>query len=279
MGSDPLRPPEQIPLRPHRKRQHRPQFIALNTETILKKLSTPLSILTGPLSRILFSLIFATCRFERFGTDTGAAHRRGQRTGNVLYVTWHQRLIPYIWYYRFKEVVVMASMSRDGELAARYVSAFGWIPVRGSSKKRGREALLEMVPFVKKGHPAALACDAPTGPAYISKIGITALAQKTGRPIQAGMWCCDRFWTLKSWDRTLIPKPFSRIVLMFSEPIHVAEDATRDEVEAARQLLDERLNTMMYQADRFFQSGVSDPREIPVPCPVPRPNPKETHRA
>ncbi len=241
----------------------------------MKQLSTSLSLLVGIISRIAFSLIFATCRFEIFGKDTGADHKRGRTDGNVLYVTWHQRLIPYIWYYRFKEVVVMASMSRDGELASRYVTAFGWISVRGSSKKRGREALLEMVPYVRKGHPAALACDAPTGPAYISKIGIVALAQKSGRPIQAGMWSCDNYWTLRSWDRTIIPKPFSRIALMYAEPIHVPEDASRETCEEARQLLDERLNTMMYQADRFFESDVKDPRHIPVPSPVPRPDPKK----
>lgn len=241
----------------------------------MKQLSTSLSLLVGIISRIAFSLIFATCRFEVFGKDSGADHKRGRTDGNVLYVTWHQRLIPYIWYYRFKEVVVMASMSRDGELASRYVSAFGWISVRGSSKKRGREALLEMVPYVQKGHPAALASDAPTGPAYISKIGIVALAQKSGRPIQAGMWSCDNHWTLRSWDRTIIPKPFSRIVLMYAEPIHVPEDASRHACEEARQRLDERLNTMMYQADRFFESSVTDPRDIPVPSPVPQPDPKK----
>lgn len=241
----------------------------------MKKLSPPLSYAIGLLSRVLFSLLFATCRLEIFGKDAGAAHKRGRTHGNVLYVTWHQRLIPYIWYYRFKEVVVMASMSRDGELASRYVEAFGWISVRGSSKKRGREALLEMVPYVQKGHPAALACDAPTGPAYISKMGIVALAQKSGRPIQAGMWSCDNHWTLRSWDRTIIPKPFSRIMLMYAEPIHVEEGASREACEEARQLLDDRLNAMMYQADRYFESGISDPRDIPVPTPVPRPDPKE----
>lgn len=234
----------------------------------------PLSFLVGILSRVVFTLLFATCRLEIFGTDTGAAHKRGQTDGNVLYVTWHQRLIPYIWYYRFKEVVVMASMSRDGELASRYVTAFGWISVRGSSKKRGREALLEMVPYVKRGHPAALACDAPTGPAYLSKIGIVALAKKSGRPIQAGMWSCDNHWTIKSWDRTMIPKPFSRIMLMYGDPIWVSEDASRQACEATRQHLDDQLNTMMYQADRYFESGCADPRDIPVPTPIPRPDPR-----
>ncbi|WP_300675187.1 hypothetical protein [Desulfoluna sp.] len=103
------------------------------------------------------------------------------------------------------------------------------------------------------------------GPAYLSKIGIVSLAQKSGRPIQAGMWSCDRYWTLKSWDRTRLPKPFSRIVLMYADPIPVAADASRDQCEAIRQRLDERLNTMMSQADRYFESGLSDPREISVP--------------
>ena len=233
-----------------------------------------LTTLVGPLTRVLCSLLFATCRFEVFGEDAGANHAPGR--SNVLYVTWHQRLIPYIWYYRFQKVVVMSSMSRDGEVATRYVRAFGWIPVRGSSKKRGREALDEMIPFITKGHHAALACDAPTGPAYKSKMGIISLGQKTGKPIQAGMWSCDRYWSLKSWDRTLIPKPFSRIVLIFGEPIKLPYGASRQECEAARSKLDNHLNALMYQADRYFCSPVKDPRDIDVPVPTPVPLPKES---
>ena len=235
----------------------------------MKQLKVPFSFLAAPLSRIVFSLVFLTCRFEIFGEDTGSSHKQRQTEGNVLYATWHQRLIPYIWYYRFREMVVMASMSRDGALASRYVTAFGWISVRGSSRRRGREALKEMLPYVERGHSAALACDAPTGPACISKMGIVSLAQKSGRPIQAGIWGCDNYWTLRSWDRTLIPKPFSRIVLLFAEPIPVAKNASRDACEMARKLLDERLNTMMYQVDRCVASGSTDPRKIHAPRLVP----------
>ena len=92
------------------------------------------------------------------------------------------------------------------------------------------------------------------------------------------MWSCDRYWTLRSWDRTIIPKPFSRIVLMYADPIHVAEEASRKTCEEARQCLDEQLCTMMYQADRYFESEQSDPRNIPVPSPVLRPDPRQVAR-
>ena len=228
----------------------------------------PISILAASISRILSSLIFATCRFEIFGDETTGSFRPSHPRDKVLYATWHQRLIPYIWYYRFKKVVVMASMSRDGELASRYVRAFGWIPVRGSSRRRGREALNEMVPYVEKGHSAALACDAPTGPAYVSKMGIVSLAQKTGRPIQAGVWGCDRYWTLRSWDRTRVPKPFSRILLMFADPIYVAKNASHDTCEGVRKLLEERLNTMMNAVDHCIALGCRDPEKIDGPIPL-----------
>ena len=240
----------------------------------MKKYSYLLTGLIGPVSRLIFSLIFATCCLEVFGRDPNDKKTPSKK--NVLYVTWHQRLIPYAWYYRFKKMVVMASMSRDGEIATQFAQAFGWIPVRGSSKKRGRKALDEMVPFVQKGYNAALASDGPTGPAYRSKMGIVSLAQKTGHPIQASMWSCDKYWVLRSWDRTLIPKPFSRIVLIFSEPIHLEKGAAPEACEEARKTLDKQLNTMMYQADRFFISKVHDPRDIPVPNPVPVPKPKES---
>ena len=88
----------------------------------------------------------------------------------------------------------------------------------------------------------------------------------TGLPIIPVMWSADKFWQLRSWDRTIIPKPFSKIVYLYAkEFILVPEDASREECENCRQLLDDTLNRMMYQTDHYFKlSQITDPRQIEV---------------
>ena len=177
----------------------------------------------------------------------------------------------FVYFYRFLNFIVMASASDDGELAAQATKRFGWIPVRGSSTRRGLRALREMEVYFRQGYRGGLVVDAPQGPRCVSKIGIIVLAQRTGLPIIPVMWSADRCWRVGSWDRTIIPKPFSRIVFLYgNEFIRVPKDATREECEKLRQHLDHVLNTMMFQTDHFFQwSGVSDPRQIPVSDPRP----------
>jgi hypothetical protein len=113
--------------------------------------------------------------------------------------------------------------------------------------------------------------DAPRGPAHVSKIGIITAARMTGLPILALIWSADRSWRLNSWDRTIIPKPFSRIVLAYAEDfIWIPRRASREEMETMRQLLDDTLNRLMYQTDHFFTTaGVADPRLIAVPETTP----------
>ncbi len=165
----------------------------------------------------------------------------------------------------------MASASKDGELAAQASKRFGWIPVRGSSTRRGSEALMEMRTLLEKGHGGGLLVDAPTGPPYISKMGIIILAKRTGLPIVPVMWNADRSWRISSWDRSIVPKPFSNIVFLYGNSlIHIPRDASREECEAFRKDLDESLRQLMFQTDHFFHSdGINDPRKIEIPKPAP----------
>ena len=98
-------------------------------------------------------------------------------------------------------------------------------------------------------------------------MGIIMLSKHTGMPIMPVIWNAERCWRVNSWDRTIIPKPFSQIVGLFPpELIRVPPDADRDQCEKYRQKLDMMLNRMMYQVDHFFTSpGVEDPRQIEVP--------------
>ena len=128
--------------------------------------------------------------------------------------------------------------------------------------------------LVQHGHKGGLVADAPRGPRFVSKLGIVYLAKRTGLPVIPVIWSANRYWKLNSWDRTIIPKPFARIVALFADDcIRVPADASREECESYRRQLDTALNHIMYQADHFFKdAGVTDPRQIEVPDPVPLPD-------
>jgi len=216
---------------------------------------------------LVTSVWLLTCRELVFGQEIQADYQQRNPGKNLLYATWHRGLVYCLYYYRFRDMVVMASASSDGELAARAASRFGWIPVRGSSSRHGPQAFRQMEALVKKGYSAGIVTDAPRGPAHVSKLGIILLAKRTGLPILPVIWSAERCWRINSWDRTIIPKPFSRVVGLFApELIQVPRDADKKECERYRQKLDNTLNRMMYQVDHFFTPAAGDdPRKITVP--------------
>ncbi len=225
----------------------------------------------GWVGKIVATLLFMTCRVQEFGKEIETDYFRRNKGKGLLITSWHRGLMHFIYYYRNQGVVVMASASRDGELANQVCKRFGCITVRGSNTKRGSKALKELQALVERGHMGGVVCDAPTGPPYISKIGMIILAKRTGLPILPVMWYAERCWRIKSWDRSIIPRPFSKIVYLFDkEFIYVPADASQEECETYRKLLDERLRCLMYQTDHFFRiPDVKDPREIAVPNPPP----------
>jgi len=225
----------------------------------------------GWLSRAVATILLSTCRVTVYGQEIEKQLLRENHGKGFLGASWHRGLMFFVFFYRFRGFIVMASASDDGELAAQATRRFGWITVRGSSTRRGLRAFREMEAYLNNGHLGGLAVDAPQGPRCVSKIGIIILAKRTGLPIMPAMWSADRCWRVGSWDRTIIPKPFSRIVFVYGKDIiRVPRNASREECEALRKRLDHVLNTMMYQTDHFFRTkGVSDPREIKVADPQP----------
>ena len=222
---------------------------------------------------MLASLWLGTCRVYEFGREIEDRYFEHNPDKSVLYASWHRGLFFVLYWYRNQNVVSIASASDDGELAAQAARRFGWITARGSSSRGGRQAYQEMEKLVRQGYKGGLVADAPRGPRFVSKLGIVYLAKRTGLPIIPVIWSADRFWKLQSWDRTIIPKPFARIVALFADDyISVPADASREACERYRRQLDDALNRIMYQADHFFITpGSTDPRQIQVPEPVPLP--------
>ena len=142
---------------------------------------------------------------------------------NVIYAFWHGRQFLLFHSHRNTGIVIPASESRDGEIQARILKWFGFDVVRGSSKRKGDRALLGLVDALRKGKNLALAVDGPRGPIYDVKQGVTYLAGKLNKPIVPVMTSAERFWRLdKIWDKYLLPKPFTKGVIMYGEPITVS---------------------------------------------------------
>ena len=228
----------------------------------------------GWMAKALASLWLSTCRISEFGREIEENYIKQNPDQGLLYASWHRGLFFGIYWYRNQNVVSIASASKDGELAAQAAKRFGWITARGSSSRGGRQAYRAMEDLVKQGNKGGLAADAPRGPRFVSKLGIIYLAKRTGIPIIPVIWSADRFWKLKSWDRTIIPKPFTRLVALFGDAaIRVPADASRQTCESYRRQLDDALNRIMYQTDHFFETpGATDPRQVEVPEPVPLPD-------
>lgn len=183
-----------------------------------------------------------------------------------IYVSLHQGLLYFVQHFRDRGTVVMASRSKDGNIVTAILERFGWRAIRGSSSRGGREALAEMVPvFRDEVVCGGLVCDAPRGPYGDPKIGIVLLARDSGNPMTpVGIWS-SRHILGRNWDRTLLPLPFSRIHLVFGEPIPVPADASREECERLRTLLGGRIAELIFHSQKVVGAPHQDFRREATP--------------
>jgi lysophospholipid acyltransferase (LPLAT)-like uncharacterized protein len=172
-------------------------------------------------------------------------------SGPALHCVWHNRLVLSAKAYAYaskhnptKGLVALVSASKDGGFLAAILECFGIQPVRGSSSRRGAQALLELTSWAERGHDLAITPDGPRGPRYVVQDGVTALAQVTGMPIVP--WGINLGWKLqlKSWDRFQIPLPFSRCEMVIGKPVYVPREASDAEREALRRHLEATLKTI-----------------------------------
>jgi lysophospholipid acyltransferase (LPLAT)-like uncharacterized protein len=182
----------------------------------------------------LLRLVGLTWRFEVIAEEGVTPVVFGQKTGGEIYCFWHQCVLPCALYFRHTNAVILISRSFDGELITQTLRLFGFDAVRGSSSRAGQEGLLGLRRVVERGVPAIFTADGPRGPIYETKMGPIKLAQLTGAPIGAFHLQPERAWIVDSWDRFLIPKPFSRIVVSWVRYTHVPTNLPVEQFESAR---------------------------------------------
>jgi lysophospholipid acyltransferase (LPLAT)-like uncharacterized protein len=187
-----------------------------------------------------------TLRWRTEGLDYFDAVRRGGRQPIMAF--WHGRILSAAYYFRGRGIVVMTSENFDGEWIAGIIERLGYGTARGSTSRGGRKALLQMTRGLEAGRPAGFTLDGPRGPARVAQPGAIWLAKATGHPVLPFHLEAARHWTLNSWDRTEIPKPFSTVAIAMGEPFTVAGDADEAGIESARRMLEERLAALERRA-------------------------------
>jgi lysophospholipid acyltransferase (LPLAT)-like uncharacterized protein len=197
---------------------------------------------------VAYPLLAILCRTYRWRV-TGAEHYEAVVAGGrqPILALWHGRILPGLHFFRDRGIVVITSQNFDGEWIARILHKFGFGTARGSSSRGGARALVQLRRDLAVGRPAAFTVDGPRGPAGVVQPGVVFLAGATGQPVLPYHIESDRHWSLKSWDRTQIPKPFATVALVVGEPMDIA-DTRQETLDLGRVALQSRLAALEREA-------------------------------
>lgn len=186
----------------------------------------------------LLGVLGRTLHLETVGREhLDALDARGER---YIVALWHGHILPGMYFFRDRGIVVVTSENFDGEWIARIIRRFGYGAARGSSSRGGARALRSLLRSIAH-QPAAFTVDGPRGPRGVAQPGVVWLARATGHPILPIHAAADRHWTMKSWDRTHIPKPGARVVVAIGAPMRVARETDEAGLETARVALEQAL--------------------------------------
>jgi lysophospholipid acyltransferase (LPLAT)-like uncharacterized protein len=209
----------------------------------------------------LLRALGATWRIETIGHDP---QRPGPGGPARLAALFHESMVPCAWLYRDRRYSVAVSRSRDGDLIRASLIALGYAePARGSSSRGGSTVLRGLVRMLGAGTTVAVLVDGPRGPARVAKTGVIHLARLSGRPIQPVAFSARPALRLSSWDQSLLPLPFARVVVAYAEPMEVPSEPDLDDTQAQHlaRRLEEQLVALHHAADgRLLGRRVAEPR-------------------
>jgi len=206
-------------------------------------------LLAARLIWLVSSSVAATLRW-RWRDETNLFENGGKEP--VIFCLWHNRLaLSLILFRRYvqarqpqRKLAALVSASRDGGMLARVLELFDVEPVRGSSSRRGPQALRELVSAGGRGRDLAITPDGPRGPCYVVQEGIVSLAQLTGMAIVPASFHLSWKWRLKSWDRFQVPLPFARCTVRLGPPVRIPREANDAERERLRCELEARMKAI-----------------------------------
>ena len=209
----------------------------------------------------IIRLIGMTVRFEAVvgwddldveGAETFEKAIDSGRAGIIAF--WHDRIFLTTYYWRKHDAAVMVSKSFDGEYITRTAQRFGYGVVRGSSSRGGSAALAKMMRIIREGSRMVFTVDGPRGPRYKAKMGAVLLSRETQVPIVPMSVECKSFWALNSWDKTQIPKPFTKAVVFVEKPVFVEADADNKKIKERTKELESKLDELVRRGEEWRQS-------------------------
>ena len=168
----------------------------------------------------------------------GEAPQRG-----ALFVCWHDHTLLPLHVFRRRNIGVMMSRSRAGQMQAAFWRLYGWPTIWGSTRKReGIQALREALRMLRSGQSVAFTPDGPKGPRHLAQPGVVFLASNAGSVIIPLGVAADAFWQLPTWDRYLIPRPFARVHLHLGEPLLVPPEIPKAEMTRWQERVEAEIN-------------------------------------
>lgn len=206
--------------------------------------------IVGILGALLIRLLSLTIRIE----DEPKGFNK--KTTHAIYAFWHCMLLIPAYVGRKRNVQVLISRHSDGEYIAQVILRLGFGVVRGSTTRGGMRAVKEMVDKARAGYSGAVTPDGPRGPRFVVQPGSIYLGKKTQLPIIPVVVGMSRFWELPSWDKFRIPKPFSRALVMYGEPVYVPPNLDDEGMEQYRLSLENTMKEMAERADALARGGV-----------------------
>ena len=217
---------------------------------------TSLAVLP-PLYVLVSKLWFSTCRLT---VHDKHYIEEAQEQGAVIVPFWHYSLFYMLYHVSRYPAVALISASRDGEYVARIAERLHFETVRGSSNRQGVQALKKLLKAMKAGKHVGIVADGSQGPPRKLQPGAVFLASRTGAPILPMVWAAEKYKTFKSWDRTVLPMPFTRIVMRYGEPVTIPAGLDQEGIEEHRLELELKMNKLYHQVWAEFDMEQHDQR-------------------
>jgi lysophospholipid acyltransferase (LPLAT)-like uncharacterized protein len=209
-----------------------------------------LLLLASWMGPILIYILGATLKIKWVGLENLNKLRKEKKS--VIYAFWHGRMLTFAYSHRWQRIHVLISQHQDGEYIARIIHRLGFVSVRGSTTRGGPKAIFEICEKIFSGYDVAISPDGPKGPGFQVHPGILYVAQRSQMPILPITNSAQHRWNLSSWDKFLIPQPFSKTVIMLGNPIYIPIEAKPEELEEKRKELENVLLGLTRMADDYF---------------------------
>ncbi len=212
--------------------------------------------LVGILGKLLIDFLFCTTKIETKGFENVKEIVNSRKFINAF---WHSRLLLINYIYKGWDGAILVSKSEDGEIIARIIRRQGHEAIRGSTSKGGLRALAKIIESLKQRiRPAVITPDGPQGPRFKVQPGVIIMARKTGYPIVPMSYSAKKIKVFASWDRLILPYPFTKCLVIYGNPVYVPENADKDAEEVFRLRLENELCRITAEADQYYGHDISN---------------------